>query len=63
MIEDFEQFVGFTTDLGAGLRKEFTIKPPLSQAANKSNIKIAFPEPQVQPKLTRAEIQAQHHVR
>jgi hypothetical protein len=58
MIEDVEQFIGFVTDLG-GMLKDVELQ---AQAANKSNVKIAFPEPQAQPKLTRAEIQAQHGI-
>jgi hypothetical protein len=58
MVEDVEQFIGFVTDLG-GLQKNVQLQ---AQAANKSNVKIAFPEPQAQPKLSRAEIQAQHGI-
>jgi hypothetical protein len=58
MIEDYEQFIGFLTDLG-GIMKDVKLQ---AQAANKSNVKLAFPEPQAQPKLTRAEIQAQHGI-
>ena len=59
MIQDYEQFMGFATDAGS-MHKNFQILQ--AQAANKSNVKLAFPEPQAQPKLTRAEIQAQHGI-
>jgi hypothetical protein len=58
MVEDVEQFIGFVTDLG-GLQKNVQLQ---AQAHANSNVKIAFPEPQAQPKLTRAEIQAQHGI-
>jgi hypothetical protein len=58
MVEDVEQFIGFVIDAG-NMHKNFELQ---AQAANKSNVKIAFPEPQAHPKLTRAEIQAQHGI-
>jgi hypothetical protein len=42
-----------------GLQKNVQLQ---AQAANKSNVKITFPKPQAQPKLTCAEIQAQHGI-
>jgi hypothetical protein len=58
MVQDVEQFIGFVTDLG-DLWKNVELQ---AQAHANSNVKIAFPEPQAQPKLTRAEIQAQHGI-
>ena len=59
-ITDIGKLEGWCEDLASlGLGSD---TQPLSQAANKSNVKIAFPEPQAQPKLTRAEIQAQHGI-
>jgi len=59
MIEDFEQFIGFGADINR-LDKPYNLQQ--AQTTTKSNIKIAFPKPQVQPKLSRAEIQAQHGI-
>ncbi|MDR1858898.1 MAG: hypothetical protein LBQ69_05460 [Treponema sp.] len=59
-IADIGKFDGWCEDLASlGLG---SATQPLSQAANKSNVKLAFSEPQAQPKLTRAEIQAQHGI-
>jgi hypothetical protein len=59
-IADIGKLEGWCEDLDSlGLG---SATQPLSQATNKSNVKIAFPEPQAQPKLSRAEIQAQHGI-
>jgi len=59
-IADIGKLEGWVEDLMAlGISLE---NPQQAQAANKSNVKLAFPEPQAQPKLTRAEIQAQHGI-
>jgi hypothetical protein len=59
-IADIGKLDGWMEDLNA---LEISLeKPQQAQAANKSNVKLAFPEPQAQPKLTRAEIQAQHGI-